>query len=745
MPRQPSPFLLDRRRLMPPMALLVALAVLLVPTAALVGTADASGRPGEELRIRVLSNRADLISGGDAYVRILLPRSADLTELAVDVDGRDVTGAFARRDDGRVTGLVTGLQPGENVLRARLPGRSGAQITITDHDRGGPVLAGPQIQPWICTTAANGLGPPRDAKCNGATVYEFYYKDALTQRFERYDRNDPPPKERVATTTTDHDRTVPYIVRVETGTLDRGIYSIAVLSNPHRRWRPWAPQRGWNGKLSFKFGAACNPGHSQAEAEDPLDDMMLRQGFAVAVSSMNVFGNACNLHTSAESLMMIKERIRERYGAIRYTIGNGCSGGAEQQYSIAANYPGLLDGLLPQCTFADAWTPAIFDKFDCALLDRYFTRTSPHLWASPAARAAVLGGPLGSAVCAEAGAFAPAVWDPSTGCALPEHQMYHPQRNRDGARCTLPDYNVAALGRDPDTGFANTVTDHVGVQWGLAALQAGDITPEQFVDLNEKIGGFDADFGWQPQRSRADLPGVRRMYRTGQLSHGRNLARVPVIDVRTDDTYDFHSNVQPQIVRARLVDAVGHHDSQAYWFETHPGAFGMATPAMAERAFNTLDRWLTAIENDRSDVPLPAKVVRNKPAAATDGCFAAGVRIDEDTACAAAQTDNVLPRHVAGMPLTSDVLKCRLRPLDRLEYRRFNVVFTDSQWGRLQPVFPNGVCDYSRPGVGQQPPVAGAGWLTLASGPGGQPLGPPPQSQPLRGNKQAREPQSPSS
>jgi putative cell wall-binding protein len=321
------------------------------------------------------------------------------------------------------------------------------------------------------------------------------------------------------------------------------------------------------------------------------------------------------------------------------------------------------------------------------------------------------------------------VWDPTTGCGLPEEQTYDPETNPDGTRCTLPDYNVAALGRRDADGFANGINDHVGRQWGLAALQAGKISPTQFVDLNEKLGGFDIDFQWQPERSVGDLAGIERMYETGQLTYARNLAKVASIDVRTDDTYDFHSNVHRHILRARMVRSVGNHDSQVYWFETRPGAFGLPTPIMAERAFNTLDEWLEAIEADTGDDPLEVKVARNKPEEARDGCFTGGQRVEDDRVCEAAHSDNVLPRIVAGEPLTADVLKCQLKPLDPAEYRKFNAVFTDVEWARLQAAFPEGVCDFTQPGVGQQAPIAGESWLTLQDGPGGRPLAPPPRSE----------------
>ena len=55
---------------------------------------------------------------------------------------------------------------------------------------------------------------------------------------------------------------------------------------------------------------------------------------------------------------------------------------------------------------------------------------------------------------------------------------------------------------------------------------------------------------------------------------------------------------------------------------------------------------------------------------------------------------------VAGAPISDDVLKCQLQPLDRSSYP---VAFTDEQWARLESLFGGGVCDYSAPGVAQVP------------------------------------------
>ena len=79
-------------------------------TLGVCGVASASGVQSLE----VVSNRADLISGGDALV------SAQVSgPVSVDLDGVDVTGSFAARPNGRFEGLVTGLKVGRNVLTVR--------------------------------------------------------------------------------------------------------------------------------------------------------------------------------------------------------------------------------------------------------------------------------------------------------------------------------------------------------------------------------------------------------------------------------------------------------------------------------------------------------------------------------------------------------------------------------------------------------------------------------------------------
>jgi hypothetical protein len=82
------------------------------------------------------------------------------------------------------------------------------------------------------------------------------------------------------------------------------------------------------------------------------------------------------------------------------------------------------------------------------------------------------------------------------------------------------------------------------------------------------------------------------------------------------------------------------------------------------------------------------------------------------------------PRQVAGGPLAENILKCRLKPLNKAEY--LPIVFAPDQWARLEAVFPGGVCDWSQPGIGQQLAISP---LDFAEGPGGVPLPPAPVSE----------------
>jgi hypothetical protein len=699
------------------------------------GAISASSQAGGVNDITVVSNRADAVSGGNALVSVDL--SANPRAIEVELNGTDITGAFAVRPNGRYEGLVTGLVVGKNILRVRPGDGVGRWIEIDNHPVGGPVFSGPQLQPWLCRTQVQtnpALEPSVDDKCNAPTVVELFYRTTSNQ-FVAYDPANPPAAESIQQTTTDQGKTVPFIVERVTGTANRGIYQFALLVDPTKPVSPWTVQP-WNHKYVNSFGGACGVNYQQPTVGNQLAGQnvaLLARGFAVGTSSLNTYLNQCNDIFSAEALMMTKEILIERHGPIRYTIGTGGSAGTMQQHLIAEAYPGLLDGLTTSLLYEDHWYQVV-SSFDCILLWRYFglgnallgfPATGNPLFSTAAERQKVWGSNPANPddLCGSKIIFTVVelIAGSTFGCSGPPNSppwRWDPVTNPTGTRCTIQDYQKAMFGVGSD-GKAPRPLDNVGVQYGLQALEDGTLTPEQFVDVNERIGGLDIDGVWQPGRTVADVGALQTLYRTGRIVSGRGAASAAEIEVRSNITdTGFHPPFHSFTYRARLDRTNGNHDSHVIWVPN-----GGQTPDQ----ILAVDAWLAAVEADTSSDPLPDKIARHKPAEAVDACFRAG-GVVQDVMC----TDPATglpgwqyygnPRLVAGWPFTLDHFKCQQKPLGRSDY---SVVFTDEQWARLQGAFPSGVCDYSKPPVGQQPSIP---WITFADGPGGHPLGDPPTS-----------------
>ena len=66
--------------------------------------------------------------------------------------------------------------------------------------------------------------------------------------------------------------------------------------------------------------------------------------------------------------------------------------------------------------------------------------------------------------------------------------------------------------------------------------------------------------------------------------------------------------------------------------------------------------------------------------------------------CEALYPSSPSPREIAGAPLASDIVKCRLKPVHPDDYA---VRFAPDEMHRLRRIFTEGVCDWSRRGVGQ--------------------------------------------
>lgn len=296
---------------------------------------------------------------------------------------------------------------------------------------------------------------------------------------------------------------------------------------------------------------------------------------------------------------------------------------------------------------------------------------------------------------------------------------------------------VNLFGRDPSTGYANVPFSNVGIQYGLSALQSGQITPQQFADLNAHLGGLDVNGDLSPTRQSGQTIAFQRAYRDGAVDSASNLNQVAIIDLRGPDPGAFHDVYRTYAMRNRLLRNFGTAANQILWQGPAPL---IGDPTFTDAAIFAMDGWLARVHADQRNVPLSEKIVQDKPASVTDRCTD-GTGTDVSQAeCDAVVQPYGTPRFVAGEPHTDDVLDCQLKPLNRADY--LPVTFTDAQWQELQQAFPNGVCDYSKPGVGQGPTST---WMTYQDPRGnviygGRPLGAAPASVPFgpRARKAAR-------
>jgi hypothetical protein len=710
------------------------LAMTVVPAFVAMNSVRAADGP----QLRVISSRPDMVSGGDALVRVDLPAGL----AARDVVKLTLNGAEARaklKDDvgGRsLTGLVTGLRNGPNTLEVTASNKSSAKITLVNHPITGPLFAGPQEQPFVCMTdkfklqGGGTLGPALDANCSIATRVDYVYRSKADGKLKPLaDPKTAPADVEIVESPGIAGAVlgtrIPFIVRIETGTINRGIYQIAVLSNPVTEpvidlvTRPAA----WNGRLIYTFGGGCEPGwYQQGDSTGGVDDdVHLRMGYAVASNSLNVQGNNCGDVGTAETMAMTKEHFIEAYGVPAFTIGWGSSGGSTQQHAIAENYPGLLDGLITGRSFADGTFASATSSGEGRLFVHYFDKLATDKYTDEQI-VAITGFPVAATIRNLSRVRAPR-FNPTESCpeGLTAELKYDPVKNSKGARCDVWDHSVNVYGRDSKNGFARRPLDNVGIQYGLAALNAGTITVAQFLDINEKIGGFDIDGNMVPDRMVADPIATRAAYRTGRLNQAQGgMGSLPIIDYRTyyDDLAggDVHMRFQTFTTHARLLKATGTTDNRVMLTQDKRyGAFETKSPMLRE-ALGQMDQWLTVLSKDTSNDSAIAKIRRAKPAGLVDACWTKDEtpqKIVEKQQYQAGRCNDIYPSHsfpraVAGAPITNDIIKCQLRSVTASDYK---VAFTADEMTRLKKIFPGGVCDWSKPGVDQQP-LSGT-WLTF--------------------------------
>jgi hypothetical protein len=719
---------------------------------------------GKHLELSVVSSPPALVSGGDARVEVAVPKKFALGEVTVELNGTDVTAAFSPDPEGnhQLEGVVTGLPEGPSTLVASVGKGKGKQkhdeLELVNHSTDGPMFSGPRQDPFFCSIPSHlakvGLGPILDpATCRTATVTRFVYRSTANS-WKPYTPGAPRPAD-MATTTLMNGQTVDFVVRWETGTIDRFLYSVAILD----------PQTNWNGRLIYKFQGGVAIGHYQG---DPSESEMLylpglSKGYAIAYSTGTKTGTHYNLQLGGETAIMVKDRFVSAYGEPIYTVGVGGSGGAIQQYVYGQNHPGLIDAGIPQYSYPDMVTQTIHVG-DCELLERWADAKAianpASIWRTWPSRSLIeglnssttFGNPTapfmpwmptpGSTECINGWrGLSPLALNPNFGTApgiTPAQQA--------SVKWTHWDDLVNIYGTDA-TGYARVPWDNVGVQYGLESLKAGQITPADFLDLNANVGSWKGsnqmvqegcpyistnaavcalvgvdiwsrrnmnlspDGGVTPApRREGDREAQNAAYTSGMVFRGD--IDIPLIDWRNylERRLDMHNSRQSFAARERMLEYDHQADNQVIWFTDTPlvGNPFDQTPM----ALEVMDEWMANIREhpERS-------VGKNRPDAAVDSCFdAAGVPIasGEDVwdgilddgpggTCTSLFPTYSTSRMLSGGPMTADIFACHLQPVEKAIERGVYAPWIPSaeDVARLEAIFPTGVCDYRKGDLGR--------------------------------------------
>lgn len=681
---------------------------------------------GTAPQVKFLSSDPALVSGTTTLVDIAVNNGQ--VPVTARLNGTDVSAQLkASSTPNHYTALIGGVVPGTNTLVVGQAGVTNA-VSFTAYPASGPIISGPHQTPFVCQTSTfllpdgTTFGAPTDADCNAATKITYLYLKTGGTALVPLPSTSARPAD-VASTTTLAGATVPFIVRVETSTVDRGINQTAVLHDPtvETAPSPFNQPKAWNKRLIAVEGYGCPGGwYVQGGVEGNLaiadfdfsllNVKRLGEGYATFANTLNHASNDCNAVLESEALMMSKEAFVKTYGVPDFTVSAGCSGGSYGSSQPADRIPGLFDGILIACTFPDPLGIA-FSGSDGHLLTHYWAVTNPSGF-SDAQKVAVSGyksvqafvdaanqagrtDPVPNRV--DVPGYASASWN----AVVPIGLRYDPVSNRTGARPTVYDASKNIYGIDKTTGFALRPFDNVGVQYGLNALNAGVITTTQFLDLNQGIGGYDQDANYVANRVTGDAGAIQRMQQAGlQLGGNGGLASIPVFDVSGiyNDDGGYHYQWFHFAMRERMLQANGDTLNHVMWR-------GNLVPA--ETAWAAFIKWVAAYKADTADGTQRAKVIRDKPAEAVDGCWRSQTQFIAEaqtlssapnTTCNTLFPSWTFPRYQAGGTLAANIAKCTLKPIATSDYR---VAFTAAELLRLNAIFPNGVCDFTKPGVNQ--------------------------------------------
>ncbi len=659
-----------------------------------------------------------------------------------------------------------------------LPGQTGP---IT------PLFAGPMQYPFLCQTEESGLGQPiidnhsgvgipvyevlEDGTINKDVIKGYSQDCALPTQVHYYYQLEAKgkytklsPEALIRAQSNLHSLPdAKHWLRIETGTINRFIYAL-LLPIAKEEIALDSPSSRWNNKLIYHFKGGISIGfhqgilklkHITKDLEQSLND-----GYAIAYSTGTETSNHYDIWLSEDTAMRVKKQFITRYGEPLYTVGLGGSGGAIQQYLLAQNRPGIIDAGIAQYSYPDMVTQISY-ALDCELFDYYFDvldEDNEH-WQDWENRERLLGLSHVQGAENKYGHFkmitdilrfkwpsAPAgASECSNGWRGPHATINNPAFNADyfqysediRSRTQWSHWSnlVSFYGTD-DQGWANSLFDNEGVQYGLAALKTGDINVETFISLNQHIGG------WKPQsemeneyywhfsgqgelyqfklwsqhnmthngeknmaaRTQANPGAVAAAYKSGHLFTG--LLEIPIIDLRhyLDETLDIHHSWASFSTRQRIESMFGKSDQQLIWTAMKPH-----NPV--PDALEAIDQWMMNIREN------PQKsLASNRPANINDRCYDESGTLVFDGKSAWDGNWNQRPegpclqkypmksssRLIAGDNMQSETLKCALQPVAKaIENGLYHPVDMTPYLSQLESTFPTGVCDYEQTPIGK--------------------------------------------
>jgi hypothetical protein len=248
----------------------------------------------------------------------------------------------------------------------------------------------------------------------------------------------------------------------------------------------------------------------------------------------------------------------------------------------------------------------------------------------------------------------------------------------------------------------------------LVGLATGAIPVTEFFDpWSSRNANVSPDDGTTPaERRSGDLAAIEAAYDTGLIFGGDLPREIPIIDLRDylEPVLDMHNSHQSFAARQRLIDGQGHADNQLIWFaEADENGVAPAALELTNQALDTIDAWLATMAADPSlsvGEAAPADdlcvSVAGQIIASGDGVWDGILDGGPDGACTEQFPPFSTTRIEAGGPITGDVYKCQLMPVETAVaedlYGTWEPAADDV--ARLHEIFPDGVCDYDLPGVG---------------------------------------------